>query len=189
MSSSSAPQLGISPSSLNFGNVTVGSSAKLQTTLTASNGSVTISSDPSNSSEFSVVGLAVPTTIAAGQTLKVTLQFTPNASGTASSTMGFLSNAANSPAVENVSGTGVTQAAHYVSLSWKPGDSKAVGYNIYRGAAKAGPFAAINTALDASTTYTDNTVAASQTYYYATTEVNSQGQESAYSNIIQAVIP
>ena len=181
--------LGVSPSSLNFGNVTVGSSATVQTTLTASNGPVTISSDPSKSSEFAVVGLNLPATIPAGQSINVTVQFTPNASGTAASQVGFLSSAGNSPTVENVTGTGVAQTAHDVSLSWSPGDSKAVGYNIYRGTAQSGPFQAINSALDASTTYIDSTVASGHTYYYATTEVDAQGQQSGYSNVTQAVIP
>lgn len=181
--------LGVSPSSLNFGNVTVGSSATVQTTLTASNGPVTISSDPSKSSEFAVVGLNLPATIPAGQSINVTVQFTPNASGTAASQVGFLSSAGNSPTVENVTGTGVAQTAHDVSLSWSPGDSKAVGYNIYRGTAQSGPFQAINSALDASTTYIDSTVASGHTYYYVTTEVDAQGQQSGYSNVTQAVIP
>ena len=181
--------LGVSPSSLNFGNVTVGSSVRVQTTLAASNGPVTISSDPSKSSEFAVVGLNLPATIPAGQSIDVTVQFTPNASGTAASQIGFLSNAGNSPTVESVTGTGVAQTAHDVSLSWSPGDSKAAGYNIFRGTAKSGPFQVINTALHASTTYIDSTVASGHTYYYATTEVNEQGQQSGYSNITQAVVP
>jgi len=91
--------------------------------------------------------------------------------------------------VENVTGTGVAQTAHDVFLSWSPGDSKAVGYNIYRGTAQSGPFQAINSALDASTTYIDSTVASGHTYYYVTTEVDAQGQQSSYSNLTQAVIP
>jgi len=185
----SSVELGVSPSTLNFGSVTVGSKATLRTTLTASKGPVTISSDPSKSSEFAVVGLNLPATIPAGQSINVTVQFTPNASGTAASQVGFLSSAGNSPTVENVTGTGVAQTAHDVSLSWSPGDSKAVGYNVYRGTAQSGPFQAINSALDASTTYIDSTVASGHTYYYVTTEVDAQGQQSGYSNITRAVIP
>ena len=60
---------------------------------------------------------------------------------------------------------------------------------MYRGTANAGPFQEINTALDPSTNYTDNTVVSGATYYYVATEVNAQGQESAYSNEVKAVIP
>ena len=183
------PQLGVSPAILNFANVTVGSSASLQATLTASNAAVTISSDQSTSSEFAILGLNLPATIPAGQSVPVTIQFTPNASGTASAKAGFISNAANSPSVAELTGTGVAPASHDVSLSWDPGGGDPVGYNVYRASAKAGPFQVINTALDASTNYTDYAVVSGATYYYVTTAVNAQGLESGYSNEVQAVIP
>jgi fibronectin type 3 domain-containing protein len=47
----------------------------------------------------------------------------------------------------------------------------------------------INASLDSTTSYTDNTVVSGQTYYYVTTAVNSQSQESGYSNQATAVIP
>jgi Abnormal spindle-like microcephaly-assoc'd, ASPM-SPD-2-Hydin len=187
--SSSNPQLSVSPSTLNFGSVTVGSSESLQATLTASNAAVTVSSDQSTSSEFAIMGLTLPVTIAAGQSIPVTIQFTPNASGTATAKAGFTSNAVNSPTVEHLTGTGVAQTSHNVYLSWEPGDGNAVGYNIYRGSSKGGPFTEINSALDSSTNYTDYTVVSGDTYYYVATEVNAQGQESGYSNVAKAVIP
>jgi hypothetical protein len=187
--SNSNPQLGINPSSLSFGNVTVGSSASLQVTLTAANSAVTISSDQSTSSEYAILGLTLPVTLQAGQSLAVTIQFTPNASGTANAKAGFYSNAENSPDVEQLTGTGVAQSSHSVSLSWEPGDGSAVGYNIYRGTSSGGPFTEINTSLDSSTNYTDYNVVSGATYYYVATEVNGQGQESGYSNVAQAIIP
>jgi len=183
------PQLGVSPATLSFGNVTVGSSASLQATLTASNAAVTISSDQSTSSEFAILGLKLPVTIQAGQNLAVTIQFTPNASGTASGKAGFFSNAVNSPTVEQLTGTGVAQDSHNVYLTWDAGDGNPVGYNVYRGTVKAGPFQEINTSLDSSTNYTDYTVVSGTTYYYVVTEVNAKGEESGYSNEVQAVIP
>lgn len=185
----SAAELTVSPSTLSFGNVTVGSSATLQATLTASGVAVTISSDGSNSSEFAIVGMTLPLTMQAGQSLPITVQFTPNASGNAYGKVGFTSNAVDSPTVIQVSGTGVAQGAHSVSLTWNPGDGNAVGYNIYRSTVQAGPFQEINTALDSSTNYTDSTVSSGTTYYYVATEVNAEGQESAYSNEVRAVVP
>ena len=182
-------QLGVAPATLSFGNVTVGLSASLPATLTASNGSVTISSDQSTSSEFTLLGLTPPVTIPAGQSILVTVQFKPNASGTASGKVGFISDAVNSPTVEQLSGTGVAQVSNSVGLSWHPGDGNAVGYNVYRGTVSGGPYQEINTVLDASTNYTDNTVVSGSTYYYVSTEVNAAGQESAYSNAVKAVIP
>jgi hypothetical protein len=118
----SGPELQVSPATLSFGNVPVGSNASLQATLSASNQQVTISSDGSTSSEFVIVGLDLPVTIQPGNSLPVTIQFTPNASGTASAKAGFISNAVNSPTVENLTGTGVAQDSHYVDLSWKAGN-------------------------------------------------------------------
>jgi hypothetical protein len=183
------PLLSVSPATLNFGNVTVGSSASLQATLTASNAAVTVTSDQSTNSEFAILGLNLPVTIQSGQSIPVTIQFTPGASGKASGKEEFISNAANSPTVEQVTGTGVAPQPHSVYLSWYPGDGNAVGYNVYRGTVDGGPYGQINTGLDISTNYTDYTVVSGTTYYYVATEVNAQGQESGYSNVGQAVIP
>jgi hypothetical protein len=182
------PNLAVSPATLSFGNVTVGSSASLEATLTASYAAVTISSDGSTSSEF-LLALNLPVTIPAGQSIQVTVKFKPNASGTASGKAGFISNASDSPTVELLTGTGVASFSHYVDLSWDSGGGQPVGYNVYRGTVSGGPYTMINTSLDSSTNYTDSTVVSGTTYYYVTTEVNAKGQESAYSNIAKAVIP
>ncbi len=186
---STGPQLAVTPATLNFGNVTLGLSAKLPVTLTASNYAVTISSDGSTSSEFTLLGLTLPVTIPAGKSILVTVRFKPNASGTASGKAGFISNAVNSPTVEQLTGTGIAPGSHHVDLSWNPGDAHAVGYNVYRGTVHGGPYHRINTALDASTNYTDSTVVAGATYYYVATEVNGKGQESAHSQEVRAIIP
>src|SRR5215470_17384345 len=67
----SGAQLTVSPTSLNFGHVTLGKSATLPTTLTASNGAVTISSDELTSSEFTLTGITPPVTIASGASVQV----------------------------------------------------------------------------------------------------------------------
>ncbi|MBZ5657028.1 MAG: choice-of-anchor D domain-containing protein [Acidobacteriia bacterium] len=185
----SGPQLTVSPSSLNFGNVTVGQSATLATTLSASIADVTIASDQLTSSEFSVVGLTLPVTILSGHSIQATLQFTPNQSGTATGKVGYFSNAVVSPAVEQLTGVGVATGSHSADLTWQESDPNVVGYNIYRGATHGGPYLQINTALDPATNYTDYTVVAGTTYYYVTTAVDSVGQQSAYSNETAAAIP
>ncbi len=184
-----SPELSITPATLNFGSIVVGSSTTLEATLTASNAAVTISSDQSTSSEFALLGLNLPVTIQAGHSIPVTIQFTPAVSGTASGKAEFISSAAVSPTIEPLTGTGVAPASHYVSLSWDPGAENAVGYNVYRGMVLGGPYEQINTALESSTSYTDSTVASGTTYYYVTTEVNTEGEESGYSNVAKAVIP
>jgi hypothetical protein len=184
-----APQLTLSPTSLNFGNVTVGNSATLPITLTASAGNVRISSDQLTSSEFSLLGLVPPVTILSGTSLRVKFKFTPGQSGTASGKAGFFSNAVVSPAVERLTGTGVAQTAHHVTLTWQDSGSGIVGYNIYRGRVHGGPYQKINNALDAATNYIDYFVSSGYTYFYVTTAVSSSGSESAYSNESKAVIP
>ena len=185
----SGAQLTVSTTSLNFGNVTVGHSATLPTTLTASNGDVTISSDQLTSSEFTLAGITPPVTIASGTSVQVKLKFTPSQSGTAYAKAGYFSNAATSPEVEHLTGTGVAPGSHSVSLTWEENGAGIVGYNVYRGIKHGGPYSIINNALDTSKDYTDYTVSAGTTYYYVTTAVDSAGVQSAYSNETQAVIP
>ncbi len=188
-SATGSKELNVSPATLNFGNVTVGNSAALQTTLTASGGTVTITSDPTNSSEFAVSGITLPYQLKAGDSVQATVTFTPNASGTASATAGFISNAKDSPTSTALNGTGLTQSSYSADLSWEAGTEDIVGYNLYRGTTHGGPYSAINSALLAQTTYTDSTVASGNTYYYVATEVNNQGQESGYSTETKAVVP
>jgi hypothetical protein len=182
-----AGQLSLSPSSVSFGNVTVGSTASKSGTLSAVGTSVTVTSAGSSSSEFSVSGISLPTTIPAGQSVPYSVAFTPQSSGTASATLSFTTTA--STATESITGSGVSLVQHSVSLNWNPSTSQVMGYNVYRGSTTGGPYAKLNSSPDASTAYTDTTVAASQTYYYVTTAVNSSGVESGYSNQVQVAVP
>jgi hypothetical protein len=183
-----SPGLTVSPAKLSFGNVTVGKSASLTTTFSAVHGNVTISSDQLTSSEFSILGLKLPVTIAAGHSIQATVRFTPNQSGTGTGKVAYFSNAFVSPAVEQLTGTGVATAAHSVDLIWHDATA-VVGYNVYRSTTHGGPYQQINTALDASTNYTDYAVVAGKAYYYVTTAVASSGQQSAHSNEVAVVIP
>jgi hypothetical protein len=182
-------QLSVNPSSLNFGNVTVGASKNLTSTVTASGASVTISSATSNSTEFGLSGLSLPTTLVAGQSATFTVTFAPQASGSATGNLTFASNAANASPVLAGTGTGVAPVQHSASLTWQASSSAVTGYNVYRGTQSGGPYAVLNSALIAPTDYTDSTVSAGNTYYYVVTSVDSQGVESVQSNQVQAVIP
>jgi hypothetical protein len=181
-------QLAVSPTSANFGNVTVGTSTSQAGTLSATGASVTVSSASVSNPEFSLSGVIFPLTIAAGQSVPITVAFAPQASGTASGALSFASNASNSP-TESLTGDGVAPPQHSVSLSWAASTSTVVGYNVYRGGTSGGPYTRINSALESSTNYTDSSVQAGQTYYYVATAVDSTGAESAYSSQVQAVIP
>lgn len=182
-------QLTLNPTSFNFGNVTVGTSANQPATLTATGASVTVSAATSSNSEFAFSGLSLPITIGAGQSAAYTATFTPQSSGTTSATISFANNSSNSNTSQSLTGTGVSAQDYTVTLSWTASTSQVVGYNVYRGNTSGGPYSKINSALDSVTTYTDGSVADGQTYYYVTTAVNSGGEESAYSNQTQAVIP
>jgi hypothetical protein len=183
-------QLSVSPTSLNFGNVVVGASSSLNGTLTATGSSVKVSAASFNSNEFSLSGISLPTTLSAGQSTPFTVTFQPATSGTASATLSFSSDAANSPATQALTGKGTAATQHSVALSWVESNaSGVVGYNVYRSGASGGSYSKINSALEASTTYTDNSVSAGKTYYYVTTAVDGSGNESSYSNQAKAVIP
>ena len=183
-----AGQLAVSPTSLSFGNVVVGSSSSLNGSLTASNASVTVTSASLNNGEFALSGISLPATIPAGQSTSFTVTFTPQASGATSASLSFSSNAANSPTVQSMTGTGTAPAQHTVDLTWNASNN-VVGYNVYRGTVSGGPYAIINASLDGTTAYTDNTVVSGQTYYYVATAVDANSNESGYSNEAQAVIP
>jgi fibronectin type 3 domain-containing protein len=90
--------------------------------------------------------------------------------------------------MQSMTGTGTATTQHTVDLTWDA-SSGAVGYNVYRGTVSGGPYSMINSTLDTTTAYTDSTVASGQTYYYVVTAINSESQESGYSNQAQAVIP
>ncbi|MGC2196748.1 MAG: choice-of-anchor D domain-containing protein, partial [Terriglobales bacterium] len=182
-------QLAVAPANVNFGNVTVGATQNQSASLTASGASVTVSSVSSGNPEFTLTGLSLPVTLTAGQSAPFTLTFTPQASGAASGTITFTSNATNPPVAASLAGTGTPAPQHSVSLSWAASTSTVVGYNVYRGTQTGGPYVALNGTPDASTTYTDSSVQAGQTYYYVVTAVDGAGAESVYSNQAQAVVP
>lgn len=181
-------ELTVTPATINFGNVTVGQSANQIGQLTASGTSVTVSTASMSNPAFALSGITLPVIIAAGQSVNYTVSVTPESSGALSGTLSFGSNAANSPTLETLEAMGVS-IQYSVNLSWESSPSQVVGYNVYRSSQSNGPYSKLNSGLDPSTAYTDNAVAAGQTYYYATTAVNSSGQESSYSNLVQAVIP
>jgi hypothetical protein len=186
----SSGQLNVSPSTINVGNVTVGTSGSQTGTLTATGASVVVSSVDVGSSEFSISGFSLPLTLSAGQSVTFTVTFTPQSSGTASTSVSFVSNASNSPSKATLAGTGVAAPSHSVNLSWNAdGSPNVTGYNVYRSTGSSGTYAKINSSLIAATAYTDTSVSDGTTYYYETTAVNSSGEESARSTAVQAVIP
>jgi Abnormal spindle-like microcephaly-assoc'd, ASPM-SPD-2-Hydin len=180
--------LEITPSSFNFGSITVGSAQTQTGKVTANSGSVTLSSTSSSNSAFTVGGFTLPVTLAAGQSVPFIVTFAPRSKGTASANISFFTSNSTS-ALEIASGSGAT-IQHIVDLSWNASPSPSIsGYNVYRGTVTGGPYRKINSVLVSSMSYSDSTVQSDQTYYYVTTAVDEAGIESSYSNQTQAVIP
>ena len=121
--------------------------------------------------------------IPAGQSVPFTVTFTPNAPGSASGGLTFTSNAPGSPTVQSLSGIGQP----WVGLSWAP-SSSAVSYNVYRKLSTDQSYTEIDSG-DPTTAFNDSNVAAGATYDYVVTAVDSENQESGFSNMAQAVIP
>ncbi len=106
----SGTQAALSPNplSFNFGNVLVGSSGTQTITLSNSGAAgVTISAASASGTGFSITGLSVPLTLAAGQNTTFSAQFTPSATGSAGGSVSITSNAPGSPLTIALSGTGV----------------------------------------------------------------------------------
>ena len=187
-SASSPGQLSLSPASLNFGTVTVGKNQQLTGTLTASGSSITVSSASVSSSEFVLSGIQLPITIPAGQSASFAVTFSPQSSGAVAANVSFGGTTAS--AVESVSGAGAAAPVqHSVALSWSGSGTGVTGYNVYRGTQTGGPYAKLNSAASAATTFGDGSVTSGQTYYYVTTALDSAGAESTYSNEVSAAIP
>jgi fibronectin type 3 domain-containing protein len=78
---------------------------------------------------------------------------------------------------------------HSVALNWQSSSSSVVGYNVYRGGKSGGPYSKLSSSLDPSTSYTDSSVMGGSTYFYVVTSVDGSGNESVFSNQVQANIP
>jgi hypothetical protein len=177
------------------GNVVVGTSGTATGQLVASTASVTVSGVSVVGAEFTISGLAFPVTIPAGQSATYTVTFTPTASGAASTTASFASNASNAPTGVGLTGTATPAPVYTVGLAWTASPTSSVTYYIYRAlynpsTSKCGTYSKLNpSSPTALTNYTDSNVTDGDTYCYEVTAVNSSGEESTDSNSAQAIIP
>jgi hypothetical protein len=185
-----AATLSASPSTIGFGNVTVGGSNSLTGTLTAGASPLTVSSASWNGQGYSVSGIDFPLALTAGQSAHYTVTFSPQISGAASGSISFISDASNSPTGQTLTGAGTQSSGHSVDLSWDPSPSAVVGYNIYRGTFSGGPYPTkLNSSPQTGTSFVDNTVGPSTTYYYVATSLDANSSESSFSNQLTMVIP
>lgn len=182
-------QLSAVPSSINFGNISVGNSQAQTGSLSASSADAVIVSAQMTGQDFSLSGISFPVTVKAGTSLPFSVTFTPQSAGTVNGQVAFNSNASNSPALVSLTGTGSPTTQHSVSLSWNASTSQVIGYNVYRALQPSGPFSKENPSPITALSYKDFAVQGSTTYYYYVTSVSSSNVESVHSNVATAVVP
>lgn len=183
-------QLSVNPSSLNFGNVVVGGSSTQPVTLSNTGNSVlNISQINVIGATFSVSGVALPLTLASGETTSFNVRFGPNVSANITGTISVVSTAANSPSTVSLSGSGIQSIAHSVTLSWMASDEGAGRYNVYRSTQSGTAYSKLNSVPSSGLSYTDTTVQGGQTYFYVVTAVDNEQEESTFSEESSATIP
>jgi hypothetical protein len=104
-----APSIGVTPASISFGNVHVGS--PVSQTIQLTNGgtaSGTVNSVSASGAGFSVSGLTTPQTLTPGQSVTFTAEFNPPGSGAKSGSISVATSSSSSPLEVSLSGTGVT---------------------------------------------------------------------------------
>jgi hypothetical protein len=87
-------------------------------------------------------------------------------------------------------GNHLQPAQHSVHLSWMASTSDVLGYDVYRGAVRSGPYPTkLNSSPLQVTTFTDSTVQGGTTYFYVVTAEDGSHVQSDYSNEVMAAIP
>lgn len=80
------------------------------------------------------------------------------------------------------------QITHAAILTWSASSTPGITqYNVYRGTISGGPYTKI--ASGNFLTYTDSNVTSGSTYFWVVTAVDSNNQESPYSNQVTGTIP
>ena len=182
--------LNANKTSLNFSNVNIGSNSVQPVIFSnGGNSNITISNVSISGAGYTASGVQSGQIVTPGQTATLNVSFAPAGAGLIPGTVTVTSNATNSPASVTLSGTGVQPVSHSVTLTWTASTSTVSGYNIYRSAVSGGPYTKLNSAVVATTTYTDSTVQAGQTYFYVVTSVDSSNVESAFSTEVSATVP
>jgi hypothetical protein len=110
ITTSTQPQISVTPASLGFGSVSIGSKGTANFVVGNSGASdLTVSMITLNGAEFGISGIATPKTISSGQSVPVTVTFTPTAAGAVPGSITLTSNDPNNPsATVSLTGTGST---------------------------------------------------------------------------------
>jgi hypothetical protein len=190
-----AAALNIQSTSVTFGSVALNTPSYQTDTLTSSGTApLTISAGTITGTGFSISGVSFPLTLNPGQTAQLQIEFDPTVAGAASGTVTLASNSSSGDASTiSLSGTGTAGTTSYeVNLSWEAPSNSPVGvtgYNIYRTTGSSASYQLINSSADASTSYTDSTVANSASYSYYVESVDAAGSQSIPSNGYTVSVP
>jgi hypothetical protein len=134
-SATQAVQLVANPSSFNFGNVQVGSTASLTGTLkNVGKEDLTIYNDLISGTGFSMSGIPLPLTMTPGQSYTLTISFSPAGSGSVSGTVSFGSKSWRKQINVTLSGSGMTPG----QLTVSPGTANFGNVNVGMSAQMSG---------------------------------------------------
>ncbi|MCL5022361.1 MAG: choice-of-anchor D domain-containing protein [Nitrospirae bacterium] len=114
----SAPVLSVSPTTLSFGNQTVGTTSAAQTVTVSNTGNATLTVSGitnGNTTDFVLTAPATPFTVNAGASQTFTVAFKPATTGTKSATISIASDGGS--ASVSATGTGAAQSAPVLSVS------------------------------------------------------------------------
>jgi len=183
-------KLNPSATGLAFSSINIGSDKILPVVFTnAGNSSVTISTVTISGAGYTASGIQSGQIVTPGHTATLNVTFSPAGTGLIQGNVTVTSNAANPSSSITLSGTGLQAASHSVTLTWTASASSVSGYDVFRSPVSGGPYTMLNSTPDATTTYTDTAVQATQTYYYVAASVDLSGVESAYSSEVSALVP
>lgn len=189
-SDGSGSDLTVTPSSVDFGEVSTGSESSRSVTVVNDGASaVPVSSVSISGPGFSASGVPAGLMLDPGETAALTVTFAPSSTGAVTGKVLVAKVPFLNPLVVSLSGTGVGADAHSVTLTWNASTSGVAGYRAYRATSPGGPYTSLNTAPNPQLRWTDSTVESGTTYYYVVTSVAANAAESAYSNQASAAIP
>jgi hypothetical protein len=185
--------LGVSATTVAFGDVTLNTAATEPVTLSSTGTEpVTVSAATVTGAGFGVSGISLPLTLNPGQAATLRVQFDPTVTGAATGQVALASNSSTNPSgVVSLGGTGES-AAYQVDLTWDAPSSSEVpvaGYSVYRELSGSSTYQLLNSSAVSQTAYVDTTVQSGQTYNYIVESVDASGVESSPSNTYRATIP
>jgi hypothetical protein len=174
---------------LSFGNQAVNTTSAPQTITLSNPGNASLNISGITATGDFAQANNCPANLSAGGNCTIAVIFRPPVEGVQSGAVIVTEDAQGSPQQVTLNGTGLAPVQHSVDLTWDGSTSSVIGYNVYRGTPSGGAYTKINTALEASTSYTDATVQSGQSYFYVVTAVDVNNDESVFSNKVSFTAP